>query len=72
MPNNQLPQYFTNDLQPIKIDAATLKSVRTELRAAVRRSIELIHTNYEAPDVAENEASGTISYGALGKLFQFV
>jgi len=65
-------QYFANELQPIKIDAASLNSVLGQLRTAVRRSVELIQTNYKGPNVADAEAFGTISYGALGKHLSFV
>jgi hypothetical protein len=67
MANNQPPQYFTNDLQPIKIDEASLELVLADLRAAVRRGIDLVQANYQTPAVTENEeVFGTIAYGALG------
>jgi hypothetical protein len=67
MANNQPPQYFTNDLQPVKIDAATLKSVLAELCAAIRRGVDLIQTSHKPPAVAEDETIGTIAYGGLGR-----
>jgi hypothetical protein len=72
MDHKQPLQYFTNDLQPIKVDAASLKLILAELRAAIMRSIDLIQTTYKAPDIAQHEAFGTISYGALGTLFSLV
>lgn len=67
MANNVPPQFFPNDLQPIPIDEATLRRVLGELRAAVRRGIELIQSEYKAPDVTENAAFGTIFSGSLGQ-----
>lgn len=67
MANNQPPQYFANHLQYVTIDTPTLKSVLGELRAAVRRGIQLIQANFKGPDVAESEAFGTIAYGGLGE-----
>lgn len=71
MAQNQPQQYFPNDLQPIKIETATLKVVLAELRSAIRRGVDLIRTTYKPPDVNESEAFGTISYGALGKISSF-
>jgi hypothetical protein len=66
MANNVPPQFFPNDLQPITIDEPTLRRILGELRAAVRRGIELIQSTSNAPDVTETEAFGTIFSGSLG------
>jgi hypothetical protein len=66
MANNIPPQFFPNHLQPITIDEPTLRRVLGELRAAVRRGIELIQSMHKAPDVTESEAFGTIFSGSLG------
>jgi hypothetical protein len=66
MANNVPPQFYPNDIQPITIDEPTLKEVLGDLRASVRRGIELIQATHKAPDVTENEAFGTIFSGSLG------
>ena len=66
MANNVLPQFFSHKLQPITIDEPTLRRILDELRAAVRRGIELIQSKYKEPDVTENEGFGTIFSGSLG------
>lgn len=67
MANNAPPQFFPNNLQPITIDEPTLRRVRGELRAAVRRGIGLIQSTHKAPNITENEAFGTIFSGSLGE-----
>lgn len=60
------PQYFENKLQPVTIDRPTLLKVLDELRAAVRRGVELIEATCPPPEPADEKAFGTIFNGSLG------
>jgi hypothetical protein len=66
MANNVPPQFYPNDIQPITIDEPTLRKVLDDLRASIRRGIELIQSTHKALDITENEAFGTIFSGSLG------
>ena len=60
------PQYFKNGLEPVDIDKQSLSNALAELRAAVRRAVDLIKSKCPSPDPNDHEAFGTIYNGSLG------
>lgn len=66
-----LPQYFKNDLVPVKINRESLQNTLIDLQEAVRRGIELIKANSPPPDVTDSQAFGSIYNGDLGEAGQY-
>jgi hypothetical protein len=62
------PQFYPNTLQPLSIDKSTLQDTLNDLRAAIRRGVDLINSSYPPPDPSDPTRFGTIFNGNLGKI----
>ena len=63
-----LPPYFKNTLEPVDINKASLDNALAELRAAVKRGVDLIETDWPPPNETDQDAYGDIFNGSLGRL----
>jgi hypothetical protein len=66
MPTNN-PQYYRNELDPLRIDKGTLLNILKELQSAVIHGTQLIQSNCHVPDIPNY---GSIFSGTPGILSQ--
>lgn len=61
------PQFYPNTSKPTQADPEALKVICNDLIQASKRGLELIATNYPAPQSPDLESCGNVFTGHLGK-----